>query len=456
MSFRVVALGGLLAVLTACSGSSKVGQCNATNECPAGEVCQNKVCAKTCDSTTPCPGGYSCQNGLCVTGATGAPELASVAGMSTTTCDDGEPCIGTGFVVSGAHLANAVFTITGPDAAAKSYELTRLNAASDDNSAELAPVFPRRQVDLGEGTYVITAVNQSGTGNANVQLLRGEPGPDLTADQLIDRINTGSNGKKIQARFLDVAGGGGGGATGVLTSYENGGAGVESVLQLREMRVVLNGSTTNAASVAVNQSKLEELCADANGCSITLGATRFRDQLVSSYVIDAPLNGGECRFYLDLANHSWTLSQDCVATYGVYAYNQAASAYQFSRAYQRYEYSSSYGFDGSGTTGTYTCGSTQGGDLDGQPLIVASFKGACYFAEAPADTTTSQTGCFTADNSNGFYLTASHPAWDYPGSYPKADVDLDGDGDNDSTGAPAPRPWLAEDAQRQCVLTIKD
>ena len=456
MSFRVVALGSLLAALAACSGSSKVGQCNATNECPAGEVCQNKVCARTCDSTTPCPGGYSCQNGLCVTGSTGAPELSSVAGMSTEICDDGVPCIGAGFVVSGAHLANAIFTITGPDAAANSYEMTRVNATSDDNTAELTPVFPRRQVDLGEGTYVITAVNQSGTGNANVQLLRGEAGPALTADQLIDRINTASTGKKIQARFLDVVGGGGSGATGTLTSYENGGAPVDSQLQLREMRVVVNGGTTNAASVAINESKLEELCADANGCSINLGATRFHDQAVPSYVIAAPLNGGECRFYLDLANHSWTLSQDCVATYGVYAYNGTSGQYEFSRAYQRYEYSSAYGFDGSGATGTYTCGGTQGGDLDGQPLIVASFKGACYFAEAPADTAGAQTGCFTADNSAGFYLTASHPAWDYPGSYPKADVDADGDGDHDGTGAPAPRPWLAEDAQRQCVLTIKD
>jgi hypothetical protein len=182
---------------------------------------------------------------------------------------------------------------------------------------------------------------------------------------------------------------------------------------------------------------------------------------VASYIIDAPLTGGECRFYLDLANHSWTLSQDCVATYGLYAYDNTSQSYQFSRAYQRYEYSNAYGFDGSGASGAYTCGGVQSTDLDGQPLIVASFKGACYFSEAPADTTQAHSGCFAADSSAGFYLVASHPQWDYPGAYPKADNDPDGDGFvNNSSGAntttPAPRPWLAEDAARQCVLTIKD
>src|SRR5207253_1080916 len=111
------------------------------------------------------------------------PEIDTVAGMSTEICDGGA-CIGSGFAVHGAHLANATFTLTGPDNASTSYEMLRSNAASNDTVAEIAPVFPRRQVDLGEGTYALTVVNQAGTTTGSVQLLRGDPGPDLTADQL--------------------------------------------------------------------------------------------------------------------------------------------------------------------------------------------------------------------------------------------------------------------------------
>ena len=146
--------------------------------------------------------------------------------------------------------------------------------------------------------------------------------------------------------------------------------------------------------------------------------------------------------------------------YGLYAYNGTTEQYEFSRAYQRYEYSNTYGIDGSGTAGSYTCGGVNTSDPDRSPLIVASFKGACYFAEAPADTSGSQTGCFTPDNAVGFYLIASHPAWDYPRTYPKADNDLNGDGLIDAgqpnAGQAAPRPWPETDTNRQCILTIKD
>ncbi len=460
-----VALGGLI---SACGGSNKVAQCNATSECPSGEVCQNKICAKTCDSTTICPGGYSCQNGLCVTGATGAPQIASVSGMSTETCEGGSPCIGAGFVVAGAHLANTTFTISGPDGDATSYEMKRVNSAGDDNSAELTPVFPRRKVDFTEGRYILTAVNQAGSGTSNVQLLRGEAGPALTADQIIDKINTGTDGKKIQARFLDVVGGGGSGATGTLTSYTNGGAGQDTQLQLREMRVIVNGLADNATSQPVNNAKLEELCADANGCSITLGATRFRDNRQPDYVIDAPINGGECRFYLNTARHSWTVSQDCVAMYGLYRANEATNVYDvFDRAYQRYEYSNVYGIDGSGAGGNYDeCLEYEGddpkqqpGDADGFPLIVMGFKGACYLAESEPDLAKNN-GCLQTDSGAGLFLIASHPTWDYGGAYPKADNDHNGDGVIDAgfpnAGQAAPRPWPTADTNRQCILTIKD
>lgn len=448
------------AQLTACGGNN-AGSCNATNECPSGEVCQNHACVKTCESNAQCPGGYSCQGGVCVSGSTGVPEISSVAGTSDLNCGDNGSCIGTAFYVSGNHLTNTSFNLA--DSAGRTYDMTVQDGASD-TAVTLVPVLARRQADLfADNNYVLTAVNQSGSTTANVSLLQGEPGPDLTADQLIDRINTASPAKKIAASKLDVSGGGGGGG-GLL--YQETAASPTGFTQ-DEYRVTLSGSTTaTAPSKDVDINILKDLCGDENGCEISLGATRFHGVATASgtqqekdalaaYVSDAPRNGGTCRFFLDRATGSWTVSDDCVAIYGLYRSTgtndaQGNPVYAYDRAYQRYEYSSTFGKKGSGASATFqgcsgTSAGSASGDVDGGPLIVLGYKGACYFAEAPADNT-AKNGCFLGDNTANFSLVASTPDWDFAGAYPRPDPNATGN----------PRPWRPDDGARQCWLSVRD
>ncbi len=441
----VLALGGF----AACGGGNgtKATQCKSSNECPTGEVCNQNSCTKTCDASTVCPGGYTCQAGLCTTGATGAPEIDSVAGLSTTVCGGNGPCIGSGFAVSGKHLSATAFTLTGPGSATTQYTMTRADGGTSDTSATLTPVLQTRQSDLEPGSYTLTAVNAAGDTSAGLSLLQGEPGPDLTGDQLIDRINTASAGQ-ILGKYLDVAGGGGGG-TGRLAHSELDRTPTATPLQRARRSTCASCRSrsprgSDAISHKINQTMLSTYCGDADGCEVTLGATGFHDTTTATdYVVNAVLNGGSCRFFWK--NNAWTVSENCVAVYRIYTKSADGASYLDAGPYQNYNYANSYGIGGSSPGGTYTCSagaSTQNGDPDGQPLVVMSFKGACYFAESPADTSKPGTGCMTADADADFYLIASSATWDYPGAFP-----TQGSGDQRA-------PWSGDG--RTCVLTIRD
>ena len=442
---RVLTVGAFfvfLAQLTACGGDN-AGACNASNECPSGEVCQSHTCVKTCDSATLCPGGYTCQNNICVSGSTGVPQINTVAGTSELNCGENGACIGTAFLVTGAHFTNTTFNMA--DSEGRTYDMT-VQDGGNDNAVTLVPVLARRQTDLFADRYVLTAVNQSGSATSELQLLQGEPGPDLTADELIDRINTASANKKILASRLEGGTSGGGGDAAGIVVKVNG-----------------SGSGGPAVSLDVDTEALKTLCGDDDGCDITLGATKFHGSgtaALEAYEIEAALNGGTCRFFLNPSTLSWTVSQDCVAIYGLYKYQSTAGdgtpVYVYDRAYQRYEYSSTFGKKNSGSASTYTgcgggSGGTANGDGDGGPLIVLGFKGACYFAEGPADNSKPGTGCLLDDGKNStdhvaanFSLIASSPTWDYPGAYPRA------------LPPGNVRPWRDSDTTRECVLTVKD
>jgi hypothetical protein len=207
-----------------------------------------------------------------------------------------------------------------------------------------------------------------------------------------------------------------------------------------KMVVVLNGSNNaGPVSLALDMERIEAMCGDADGCMVTLGATRFRDQKVKNYILEVPLLGAPCRFFYYKQSKNWSLSQSCVATYGVYAFSDSSNTWEFSRAYQVYEYSNAYGKDNSYHDGL---------DIDGQPLIVMSFKGACYIAESAADPKRTDGGFLPDDPNNpttgrGLFLVASSPTWDYSGSYPKDDDGVQ-------------RVWPGDDPERQCVAIFED
>ena len=128
-----------------------------------------------------------------------------------------------------------------------------------------------------------------------------------------------------------------------------------------KMIVRVNGSQdAGPVSVPIDMNRFEQLCGDADGCTLTLGATRFHPQqnghAISGYVIKPPLQGSPCRFFWDTPTKSWTLSQACVATYGLYTYKGTwpSGRYEFDQPYQVYEFSSTFGVDDSDKNGKDT------------------------------------------------------------------------------------------------------
>lgn len=221
--------------------------------------------------------------------------------------------------------------------------------------------------------------------------------------------------------------------------YENGNSSSTSIAG-GKMVIVVNGSNnTSPVSRPVDMDRLISLCGDVDGCTITMGATRFRTQAVTEYIQEAPLQGAPCRFFYTKSKH-WSLSQACVAIYGLFKWSAVNKKYEFDRAYQIYEYGNSFGTDDSG--------SASNADPDGQPLNILSFKGACYLAESAADTQKGGGRLLPDDpkdvsNGRGLHFIASSPSWDYPGSYPKDDQGVQ-------------RVWPANDPERQCILIVED
>src|SRR5262249_31642650 len=157
-------------------------------------------------------------------------------------------------------------------------------------------------------------------------------------------------------------------ATAELTRfiYDNGGIS-STKLAGGKMIIRVNGSKNGGpVSQHIHMERFISMCGDEDGCMLTLGATRFRHVETLNYILDAPLQGAPCRFFYAQTQH-WSLSQACVATYGLYAHSKETQKYEFNRAYQVYEYSNAYGIDDS---------FNDGADQDGQPLIIMSFKGA--------------------------------------------------------------------------------
>lgn len=428
----VLAAASLLTALPACRSEKQAG-CSSNSSCPDGHICISQQCEQLCDDDGDCARGSICDlgKGLCEEGKRPTPELTQVRGNGSSDCTaaTGQPCINSGFFVTGSNLTGAVFTLSGPAASPTVYAMTVVPGTASDTQVEVIPVLAGAQLDISEGEYVLAAANASGQAQTTVQLLRGEAGPDADGTELINRINAAGTVGKISEARLDVTGGSGGGG-GTLYVYSGSTTATESAVEGDRMIVRVNGSADNSAvSLAVDQTRLVSLCGDADGCSLTLGATRFVDVSQSNYLIEAPLHGGSCKFYLD-ASGSWSLSQPCVARFGLYKYDTGQAKEVFDRPYQMYEYSNVYGKDGSNSDAT---------DEDGGALIVMGFKGTCYLAEAAHDST-SNTGAFLADNVAGLTLIASGPAWDTATIYASGNA----------------AQWPASDANRACILLVED
>ncbi len=186
-------VGVLVAVLAlACSGNtpSGGGQCSGNKDCDPGQVCSSGACISLCRTDRDCGADRVCDDGVCVAGVRSSPRIDAVDGDGTVVCPDaaGTHCIAAGLLVLGDNLEGATFTLSGSGAPVEL--VARDGAIATSVALELPDVAP--------GTYTLTAANGAGSADQALQLLQGPPGPDLTPNQLVDRVNQATNVIAVQ------------------------------------------------------------------------------------------------------------------------------------------------------------------------------------------------------------------------------------------------------------------
>lgn len=201
-----------------------------------------------------------------------------------------------------------------------------------------------------------------------------------------------------------------------------------------KMVVRINGSKRGPVSQPIDMERLREMCGDSDGCTISLGATRFRRNVAIRIAVgelpETSLFGPPCRFFYDRSTKYWTLSTSCVVRYAT-ARSYAADGgwrWEIDKAFEPYRLSNSYGKDD-----------------DSESRIIVDTQGACFLAEAAANPL-SRRGEFMPDSPNdpsgrGLFLIASSPLWDP--AYPQNVKDWSWE-------------WPSDDESRQCVLVVDD
>jgi len=430
----LAALGlvGALGLLDGCSCNQRdpgLG-CISNDSCPGGSVCLATKCTTTCDSDLVCARGTHCDGSVCADGdRTSVPVIDTLDGATTRVCTmpAGTPqhyCIGTGIVANGTNLQGASWQLANTDPAGPSYSLMVKDPTSD-TLAQLTPIFSGGVKDIVEGTYSLVATNAAGATTAAVQLLRGEKGP--AGDPGVTGPKGAQGDQGVQG-VQGVAGLAGGAAMSYVYSATAAGVisptVVEEPLSGNRMRIESQAHSGNSFTVvAVDDTKLMDLCADSDGCAMTLGMTNVVD--VAGYV-QPIVWGPTCRIAMsprDLGNKStWSVGTACYSSYNS---SGSVSAPVWKQTY-------------------VTDGYAIDNQVDGAFLLVASFNGACYFSDAQPDAA-SVAQTFLPDNDKGFFFFAAPPAF------------------TSTLGASNPYPaalWAwpgdASASGRKCILMIED
>lgn len=165
-------------------------------------------------------------------------------------------------------------------------------------------------------------------------------------------------------------------------------------------------------SLELDRARVLEMCADAEGCLITLGLSGV---VVDGAPLRAMFSAGPCQFHLDTEENAWVLSGLC-APAGLPGASEGSGAPVWGR------------------------------DGDARPLggtgeasqVILGFGGACYLAEAQPETRRPDSG-FARDTRPDLFLVTAGAGWDPAGAFPAALLPL-GLGDPDF----------------RCSLTIRD
>lgn len=399
MKLGVFAIALVATQLVACSSKAPVG-CVSPSECPAGHVCIDNACQQLCDTHESCARGMHCESGLCVAGDPGgAPVIASLGGSSTAPCTDVTGasvgrCIGTGFRVTGHNLFAAQWTLVGGEGQG-SFDL--VPSGQTDTGSTLTPSLGGAQ-DLEGGLYSLFAANAAGTTQVAVQLLEGDAGPQGP------KGDPGDSGLGAQ-----------------LYVYDNATVPAISERPVERMVVRLNAPVAAAAggpyddptALPVDDAPFWALCADADGCTLTLGTTGW---VVGGRTMRAPYTGGPCRFFLTThdGQRHWAVDESCTVFHALKDVSTGCPNGECPTLpgfYARY-FSARFGIDGDAPTAA-----------SDTSHLVLNFERTCALAESAPDATTP--GGYQPDDASGFFLIASSPSWgpsDYPplASWPPA------------------------------------
>ncbi|MCK5691078.1 hypothetical protein KAI87_17475, partial [Myxococcota bacterium] len=167
--------------------SGGAGECTTNDACGAGEICNDGECISICYTDDGCDENLICENSLCVEGQRAEPDIQSVNGDGTSNCPDtlGKACIFSGIIVAGVNLSGASFFWQ------KSGTSTAVDLVARSGASAMLVGFDLPS-DTEPGAYTLTVTNAAGTDQQSVELLQGPPGPDLTADEMVTRLNTAS------------------------------------------------------------------------------------------------------------------------------------------------------------------------------------------------------------------------------------------------------------------------
>lgn len=171
-------------------------QCATDSACPGGYACLSGRCELVCGADSDCGGPTICQDGLCRTGSRQRPSITQVYGSGSDRCTDAVSgrCFTNQWLVEGANLDGARFVLKG----ARSYTLT----ASASFHTGRTVVLP---TDLEPGPYTLVATNAAGDAEIGVQVLRGEPGPASSGNELVDRLNAAETTRQLSVGRMPAA-----------------------------------------------------------------------------------------------------------------------------------------------------------------------------------------------------------------------------------------------------------
>ncbi|OGQ91274.1 MAG: hypothetical protein A2289_14005 [Deltaproteobacteria bacterium RIFOXYA12_FULL_58_15] len=461
--YRLIVVIPFILAGLGCDGQDVSG-CVADTECDAGYVCEEHKCEQICQTDPDCAPGFNCgPKNLCVEGErTSGPKITNVVGSSSQICPDTDPpnspCIGDHFIVSGSGLARSAFTLTRTDGTAGGpYALEVAAGGRDlDGVVDLAITTPLN-TPAGQpaaGYFTLSVVNSAGEDQANLFVLQGVQGPkgedgaSMTAESIVTAINASAfiidadnvdidvpvpTGNDLIASINTgtdqiladrVVGGGSGGSAGTTYYYNNSATPTELDVNSDRMVVRVNAGTT-VQSLAVDNARLLSLCADPDGCAISLAVVNWS---FAGELIAAPWDGMPCRFFIEedggvSGSNAWAVSAACGNWYAIW---KDANMDGVPDAW-----STPPGF-----FAPYRSGFFSNDGYSGDSWEVLNNNFACFFSESAP---TGATGGFASDTAKGFYVVAAGPDW--LDSWAANDLDTN---------------WPTTQDGRACVLVVED